>query len=74
MTRRSWEEVTLGEAAAAVMEDTGIVVTVEEGLSERIISVDFSSGVPGYEAAARLAKAAEAELLVGEEGYRIVPQ
>jgi len=71
VTTQVFEDIPLDEAIRAVAREADVKVTVGEGLSQKLVSHDFSEGVPGEAALRILAELGGCQLDVADGTYRI---
>ncbi len=71
VTTQVFEDTPLDEAIRAVAREADVKVTVGEGLGQKLITHDFSEGVPGEAALRILAELGGCQLDVEDGTYRI---
>jgi len=71
VTTQVFEKMPLDQAICAVAEEAGLQVEVGEGLGEKLVTHDFSEGVPGEAALRILAEVGGAKLQRTDAVYRI---
>ncbi|MCK4324375.1 MAG: DUF4974 domain-containing protein, partial [Armatimonadetes bacterium] len=71
VTTQVFEDTPLDEAIRAVAREADVKVTVGEGLEQRLVTHDFSEGVPGEAALRILAELGGYQLDVADGTYRI---
>jgi len=71
VTTQVFEDIPLDEAIRAVAREADLEVTVGEGLEHRLVTYDFSEGVPGEAALRVLAELGECQLCVEDGVYHI---
>jgi len=71
VTTQVFEDTPLDEAIRAVAREADVKVTVGEGLDQKLVTCDFSEGVPGEAALRILAELGGCQLDVEDGTYRI---
>jgi len=71
VTTQVFEDTPLDEAIQAVAREADVKVTVGEGLGQKLVTYDFSEGVPGEAALRILAEIGGCQLEVDNGTYRI---